>query len=90
MIKKGYICQFADETDKRSKRIRITDAGRKELFCILPQMNMVAKIIVGKLSKEEQQTLVYLLRKLDDYHNDIFLNQKQAGLEELAGLNALS
>lgn len=90
LIKKGYICQFADETDKRSKRIRITDAGRKELFCILPQMNMVAKIIVGKLSKEEQQTLVYLLRKLDDYHNDIFLNQKQAGLEELAGLNALS
>jgi hypothetical protein len=53
-------------------------------------MNMVAKIIVGKLSKEEQQTLVYLLRKLDDYHNDIFLNQKQAGLEELAGLNELS
>lgn len=90
LIKKGYICQFADETDKRSKRIRITDSGRRELISILPQMNLVAKIIVGKLSKEEQHTLVYLLRKLDDYHNDIFLNQKQAGLEELAGLKELS
>lgn len=87
LIKKGYICQFDDETDKRSKRIKITDAGRKELISILPQMNMVAKIIVGKLSVEEQQTLVYLLRKLDDYHNNIFMNQKQATLVEIVGLN---
>ncbi|MDD4490201.1 MAG: MarR family winged helix-turn-helix transcriptional regulator [Paludibacter sp.] len=90
LIKKGYICQFDDETDKRSKRIKITDIGRREIIALLPSMNLVSKIIVGRLTKEEQQTLVYLLRKLDDFHNDIFLNQKHAGLEELTNLSRLS
>jgi DNA-binding MarR family transcriptional regulator len=83
LIKKGFICQFNDETDRRSKRIKITENGRKELLSILPQMNMVSKIIVGKLTEEEQRSLLNILNKLDEFHNDIFINQKHIELENL-------
>jgi len=86
LIKKGFICQFNDETDRRSKRIKITGDGRKELLSILPQMNMVSKIIVGKLTQEEQQSLLNILNKLDDFHNDIFINQKHLELNNLSQL----
>ncbi|MDD4427790.1 MAG: MarR family winged helix-turn-helix transcriptional regulator [Paludibacter sp.] len=86
LIKKGFICQFDDESDRRSKRIKITVDGRNELVVVLPQMDMVSKIIAGKLTNEEQRMLIYLLRKLDDFHNNIFFNQKNANLKDLTEL----
>lgn len=83
LIKKGFISQLDDEVDKRSKRIMMTVSGRQELIAILPQMKVVSKIILGKLSQDEQQMLVYLLKKLDDFHNDIFLNEKNFELEDI-------
>ena len=40
LMKKGFIAQFDDEQDKRSKRIKITPIGRLELISILPQMSL--------------------------------------------------
>ncbi len=85
LMKKGFVSQFDDELDKRSKRIKITPVGRQVLIAILPQMNVVSKVVVGTLSVKEQHTLLYLLRKLDDFHNDIFLNEKSLDLNEIAG-----
>lgn len=83
LIKKGFISQYDDEADKRSKRIILTSTGRVALVAILPQMNKVSKIVLGKLSMDEQHMLVYLLRKLDHFHNDIFLNEKNYELEDI-------
>ena len=83
LIKKGFISQFDDAVDKRSKRIKMTPTGRQEVIAILPQMKIVSKIVLGRLTKEEQHMLVYLLRKLDHFHNDIFLNEKNLDLEEI-------
>jgi hypothetical protein len=61
----------------------MTPTGRQEVIAILPQMKIVSKIVLGRLTKEEQHMLVYLLRKLDHFHNDIFLNEKNLELEEI-------
>ena len=83
LIKKGFISQHDDDADKRSKRIMMTISGRQQLLAILPQMKVVSKIILGKLTMDEQHMLVYLLRKLDHFHNDIFLNEKNFELEDI-------
>jgi len=46
-------------------------------------MKIVSKIVLGKLTKEEQHMLVYLLRKLDHFHNNIFMNEKHLELEDI-------
>lgn len=83
LIKKGFIVQFDDDVDKRSKRIRMTPTGRQEVIAILPQMKLVSKIVLGRLTKQEQHMLVYLLRKLDHFHNDIFMNEKNLELNDI-------
>lgn len=83
MIKKGFIEQYDDVNDGRSKRIRITVPGRMELIKILPQMNRVSQIVVGNLSVEEQSMLSFLMRKLEHFHNDVFLNDKELDFDRI-------
>jgi len=83
MIKMGLIESFNDETDKRSVRVKMTPAGSMEIIKILPEMQKVSKIVTGNLNETEKNTMAYMLRKLEHYHNDIFMNKKDSELEEL-------
>ena len=83
LIKRGLIVESADENDKRSIRVSITKSGREEVLRMLPLMNKVTKIITGNLSAEEINTLSYLLKKLDYFHNDIYLNKKEQHLNDI-------
>ena len=83
LIRQGYIQQFAGAKDRRSKLLKITEKGTRELMSVLPRMNLVSKIVVGNLSHAEQNLLSYLMRKLDHLHNDIFMNEKEAELEDI-------
>jgi DNA-binding MarR family transcriptional regulator len=84
LLKLGMVEQFNDEVDKRSVRVKITLMGRMELVKVLPNMNTVSQIVAGNLNETEKFMLAYMLRKLEHYHNDIFLNKKDAELIELA------
>jgi DNA-binding MarR family transcriptional regulator len=79
----GMIREFADETDKRSVRVAISHKGRSEVIRLLPEMAKVSQIVVGNLSDAEIKTLSYLLKKLDFFHNDIFMNKRNLSLEEI-------
>ncbi len=82
LIKLGFIEQYQDAQDKRSVRLKITDTGKYSILAIMPQMRMVSEIVVGNLNDSERNLLAYLLRKLDHYHNDIFLNRKEEDLSQ--------
>jgi len=83
LIKRGLIVESADENDKRSIRVSITKSGREEIFKTLPLMSKVSEIVVGNLSNEEINTLSYLLKKLDYFHNDIYLNKRDQSLGDI-------
>ncbi len=83
LIKMGYVEQFQDQNDKRSKFVRITASGRYELISVLPMMSLVSKIVIADLSPEEQNQLSYMLRKLDHFHNEVYMNEKELVLEEI-------
>ncbi|MRS04815.1 MarR family transcriptional regulator [bacterium] len=83
LTKKGLIMETADQHDKRSIRVSITESGREELFRTLPLMSNVSKIVVGNLSSEEINTLSYLLKKLDYFHNDIYINKRGDPLSDI-------
>ena len=54
-----------------------------ELLKILPHMQTVSQIVSGNLSEAEKSMLAYTLRKLEIFHNDIFLNKKDSDLKDL-------
>lgn len=83
LIKRGLIAESADKNDKRSIRVSITQSGKEELIRILPLMSKVTKIIIGNLSSEEIKTLSYLLKKLDYFHNDIYIHKREYPLNDI-------
>jgi DNA-binding MarR family transcriptional regulator len=83
LIKRGLIVESADENDKRSIRVSITKSGRDEILRILPLMSKVTEIVVGNLRVEEINSLSYLLKKLDYFHNDIYINKREHSLSEI-------
>ena len=83
LVKRGMIFETADQNDKRSIRVSITKSGREEILRILPQMTKVTEIVVGNLTDEEINTLSYLLKKLDYFHNDIYINKRGHQLSDI-------
>jgi DNA-binding MarR family transcriptional regulator len=83
LVKRGMIFETADQNDKRSIRVSITKSGREEILRILPLMTKVTEIVVGNLSSEEINTLSYLLKKLDYFHNNIYLNKRGQPLSDI-------
>jgi DNA-binding MarR family transcriptional regulator len=83
LINKGLVVESADKHDKRSVRVSISKLGREEILRLLPQMGKVTKIVAGNLSPEEINTLSYLLKKLDYFHNDIYNNKRESSLNDI-------
>lgn len=84
LLKLGLVEEHEDENDKRSKRLSLTPAGRQEIFKVLPTMKKVSSLVTGNLTQPECETLAYLLTKLDHYHHDIFVHDRQVGFETLS------
>ncbi len=87
LLKKELIVQFDDKKDRRSQLVTITSKGLKEMKRVFPRMQMASDIISGNLSPSEQQMLNFLLDKLEHYHNIIFMNHREASLEQILKLD---
>lgn len=83
LVSQKLLDEFADETDKRSVRVAVTARGKEELEKVLPEMAKVSRIVVGNLTQPEINTLSYLLKKLDFFHNDIFMSKRNLNLDEI-------
>lgn len=83
LLRKGLIKQIIDKNDKRSQLVSITSTGLDEMKKVFPKMQLASEIIRGNLSHQEEQTLVFLLKKLEAYHNRLFLNHRDQDLEQL-------
>lgn len=76
LIKKGYILQSDSLIDKRNKIVAITELGLKELDKKQPVIKKITHLVTGDLTFEEKNKLVYLLQKLDNFHNPIYMKSE--------------
>lgn len=83
LIANNLLEQYDDLQDKRSKRLKITSLGQAELFKSFDGMLKVSQIIAGKLNSSEKIQLFYLLGKLHDFHNPIFLHEKETSIDDI-------
>jgi DNA-binding MarR family transcriptional regulator len=80
LMKAGLITDYPDPHDRRSKRVKITDKGRKVLEGVMKQMDRVAQLVSGDLSSEELGQLLPLLHKLNDFHALIHMQDRKSKL----------
>ena len=68
LLKKGLIDEFDDPDDKRAKRIKITDGGRKEVLANLKGMQKVFKTMTAGKTMNEKLHIISALRDINEYH----------------------
>jgi DNA-binding MarR family transcriptional regulator len=87
LLKHEIIGERDDEHDKRSKRVFLTEKGRATFFQTIEQMSKVSQLIGGKLTVEEKNQLFGLLKKLEDFHNPLFLVHRKKSIDQLCELS---
>lgn len=72
LIRNGLVEDFEDPADGRSRRVRITLAGRSVFHDALAKFTNVNRIVAGNLSSEEKKTVITYLSKLLHFHQPIW------------------
>nr|WP_299342037.1 winged helix DNA-binding protein [Allomuricauda sp.] len=77
LLEKGIIEEFPNPDDKRGKLLRLTEKGKKAIVLGYQKVPQAANLISANLNFNEKQKLLHLLKKLDDFHYPIYLNENQ-------------
>ncbi|GAA4273571.1 MarR family transcriptional regulator [Aquimarina gracilis] len=77
LLKNGIIEQFPNPNDKRGKLLRLTKIGEENVIKAYAEAHKAAKTVSGCLTKSEQITLLKTLKKLDEFHLPIYLEEEK-------------
>ncbi len=66
LVNKGLLLRETNAKDKRSKRVELTDEGRRVVQEVIRVRAAIADDILSPLTPRERATLIKLLRKLVD------------------------
>ncbi len=83
LIKAGYLEEFPDPQDARSKQVKITGEGISVIIECVQQMHTADKVLFGILTEEEKTIVTQVLRKIDTHHSKNFVEFRNLKLEEI-------
>lgn len=76
LLLNGIIEEFPNPDDKRGKLLRLTKKGKENVQRAYEKVPRAAHLVSRNLEQEEKQNLLRLLKKLDDFHYPIYLNEE--------------
>ncbi len=82
LLDNGLIEQVDHEIDKRSKRLFVTENGKREMGKSLREMTKAARLVTAGLTDTEKLQLFSLLQKVDDVHLPIYMEHNELSLDE--------
>lgn len=83
LVKNGILEEKLNETDKRSKHLKLTAQGKAICFSLMKRAQEVSQHLVGNLDKSEKVNLFDSLIKLDGYHQHCYQQYKNEDWEKL-------
>lgn len=86
LVKNGVFAEKPDDRDKRSVRVSVTTKGKKLFEEAMNDITIVSKIMSGKLSTTEKETLLSYLKTLNTFHHTIYNTYKNEGIKEIEKL----
>lgn len=82
LVALNLVEEHADEEDRRSKRLRITQNGLAVLEKSMPYMNQVGEMAFGTLHDNEKVMILNILKRLDSFHTGHYKDIRTAEFEE--------
>ncbi|RFM26180.1 MarR family winged helix-turn-helix transcriptional regulator [Deminuibacter soli] len=79
----GYISEYADAEDGRSKRLKMTAKGSKALATCRKRMNLLAEMEFHDLTTDEKKLCIHLLNTVDNKFSAAWLLHKGKRFEDI-------
>lgn len=86
MLRSGLLEESDNPSDRRSRLIGLSEAGRAAFMGIIGPIRKMSTVIMADLEEEEKLMLMHILHKLERYHRPVFDNHSEEELAELLGL----
>lgn len=84
LIREGLIIQDADPADRRGKILQITELGKEVLFKTSIELDLLSKIVGGKLTPLAKLRLLKSLHELHLFHLPVFSASRDMDLKQIA------
>lgn len=81
--KRGLINEYDDENDKRSKRIRLTQAGENAIELCTARMKKVAGMMTMDLDEDDKQLCIHLLKNIEIRFSALWQQHKNKPFDEV-------
>ncbi|WP_028121578.1 MarR family winged helix-turn-helix transcriptional regulator [Epilithonimonas tenax] len=86
LLEAGFLEEKNDIEDKRSKRLNLTEQGKKIFHESVENVNQTSKILSGKLNDHEKNEFLRMMKKLNEFHAHVYADYKNADIKKISGL----
>lgn len=86
LVQHGFIAESQCPDDKRSTRLSVTPLGRATFDQSVQAVTQTSLVLSGQLDTAEKLDLLAHLKKLNDFHFNLYHNHRQARIESILGL----
>ncbi|MDH5032645.1 MULTISPECIES: MarR family winged helix-turn-helix transcriptional regulator [Chryseobacterium] len=84
LLEAGFLEEKNDKDDKRSKRLNLTKKGEEIFHASVSNVNLISKILSGKLDKVEKNEFLRILKKLNEFHYHIYVDYKNSDINQIS------
>lgn len=81
--KKGLLEEYDDELDRRSKRLKLTDKGKKAVQKGTSRMGKLARMMLKELDDEDKQLCIQLLKSTEAKFSVLLPKQKNKKFDDI-------
>ncbi|SKD09379.1 DNA-binding transcriptional regulator, MarR family [Chitinophaga ginsengisegetis] len=81
--KLGYLAEYDDKEDKRSKRLKVTPKGEKVLVLCRRRISQLAEVMFHDMTDDDRKLCVQLLKGVETKFAGIWQSHKGKGFEEI-------
>lgn len=86
LVKNNLLEEIPDSKDKRVTRLKISELGKKYFDQSVESVSITSRVLSAKLDIEEKNNLLKTLKKLNEFHFNVYHQYKDSDITEINNL----
>lgn len=83
LVKSGYLQEEIDSEDRRSRLVYLTEEGKQLSADCDNHVRQLSRLLIGNINLQQKQSLLEVLRDLDNFHGKLYENSSEKSLKEM-------
>ena len=83
LVKKGFLTEYPDAYDKRSKRIEITPQGLETLRTLAGKIFRIGDVLFDSITEPEKEIILQILSKMEKAHSQKYVERRKQTIDEI-------